>query len=75
MKILNVCFEGEIETSYYDKEGKDKLFSVSRVSGEIIGDYIPTLKAKSTHVVNFGSSEWSFRTVADFGNSVQVLEC
>lgn len=49
-------------------------FSVSRITGEIIGDWIPTILAKSTRVVNKGSKENSFKAVADFGEQIQVLE-
>ncbi len=46
---------------------KGSAFSVSRVTGEIIGEVVPTLMAKSTRVVNQGSKENSFKAVADFG--------
>jgi hypothetical protein len=53
---------------------KGSAFSVSRVTGEIIGEVVPTLMAKSTRVVNQGSKENSFKAVADFGEQYQLLE-
>ncbi|WP_372694751.1 hypothetical protein [Immundisolibacter sp.] len=49
-------------------------FSVSRVTGEIIGDVVPTPMAKSTRVVNKGTKENSFKAVADFGEQYQLIE-
>ena len=53
---------------------KGGSFSVSRITGEILGEVVPTLMASSTRVVNHGSTENSFKSVADFAGQVQVLE-
>ena len=53
---------------------KGGSFSVSRDTGKIIGEVVPTLMASSTRVVNHGSTKNSFKTVADFAGQVQVLE-
>ena len=53
---------------------KGSQFSVSRVTGEIIGEVVPTLMAKSTRVVNKGTTENSFKAIADFGAQYQLIE-
>lgn len=65
---------GALESSGFEKQMKGGTFSVSRVTGEIIGEVVPTALAQSTRVVNEGSSENSFKAVADFGGQYQVLE-
>ena len=59
--------DGSLKVSGFDKGMKGSKFSVSRVTGEIIGQVVPTIMANSTRVINKGSSENSFKTVADFG--------
>ena len=63
-----------LEISGFEKQMRGSSFSVSRVTGEILGEVVPTLLAKSTRVVNRGSSENSFKAVADFGDQFQILE-
>jgi hypothetical protein len=65
---------GSLIPSALEKNMRGSLFSVSRVTGEIIGEVIPTLMAKSTRVVNKGSTKNSFKTTADFGGQYQLLE-
>jgi hypothetical protein len=65
---------GALEISGFEKDMKGSSFSVSRVTGEIIGEVVPTLVAKSTRVVNKGTRENSFKAVADFGEQYQLLE-
>ena len=72
--IYRVTSEGSLDISNFEKTMNGSAFSVSRLTGEIIGEVIPTLMAKSTRVVNKGSARNSFKTVADFGNQVQILE-
>jgi len=71
--IYDLSSEGSLKPSGFEKQMKGSSFSVSRVTGEIIGEVIPTLLAKSTHVVNKGSKEYSFRAVADFDNQFQII--
>ena len=66
--------DGSLKVSGFDKGMKGSKFSVSRVTGEIIGQVVPTIMANSTRVINKGSSENSFKTVADFGEQFQILE-
>lgn len=49
-------------------------FTVSRITGEITGSIVPTLLTPTTRVISKGSKDWSFRAVADFGNTYQLIE-
>ena len=66
--------DGSLKVSGFDKGMKGNKFSVSRVTGEIIGQVVPTIVANSTRVINKGSSENSFKTVAEFDEQFQILE-
>lgn len=57
--------DGLEKSSFYD-QGKGSQFSVSRVSGEIIGLYLTTVLATSITVINSGSENYSFKAVALF---------
>lgn len=63
-----------LETSALEKEMKVSSFSVSRVTGEIIGEVVPTIMAKSTRIINKGSKDNSFKAVAEFVGKIQVIE-
>ena len=63
-----------MKTSNWDKQFKDSEFSVSRVTGEIIGEVIPTILAMSTNVIHKGDKENSFKSIATFENQTQLLE-
>ncbi len=72
--IYDLTNDGSLATSNFEMQMRGRSFSVSRLSGEIIGEVIPTLKAKSTRVVSVGSARNAFKAVADFGNQFQILE-
>ena len=72
--VYSLTDSGTLTTSPWDKNMKAGSFSVSRVTGEIIGDVVPTLMATSTRVVNKGTKENSFKAVADFGEQYQLIE-
>jgi hypothetical protein len=72
--VYSLSDKGSLETSAWERDMKVSSFSVSRVTGEIIGEAVPTLMAKSTRVVNKGSKENSFKALADFGEEYQILE-
>ncbi len=74
MQVYDLSENGTLEISRFEKGMKGSSFSVSRVTGKIIGEVVPTLFAKSTRVVNKGSTENSFKAVADFGKQFQILE-
>ena len=58
--------DGSLRSSNWLKDFKDDEFSVSRVTGEVIGTVIPTLMANSTRVINKGNKEYSFKSIAEF---------
>jgi hypothetical protein len=72
--VYEITPAGSLVTSSLEKQIKSSSFSVSRVTGEIIGEVLPTVLARSTRVVNQGSKEYSFKAVADFGEHFQLLE-
>jgi hypothetical protein len=63
-----------LRQSTWEKDFKGSRFSVSRLSGEIIGEVLSTSLAMSTSVVNPGSTSDSFKSVAFFQGQVQLLE-
>jgi hypothetical protein len=63
-----------LRQSTWEKDFKGSRFSVSRLSGEIIGEVLSTRLAISTSVVNLGSKSDSFKSVALFEGQVQLLE-
>jgi hypothetical protein len=58
--------DGSLKPSSLEKQFIDGEFSVSRVTGEIVGAVIPTLVANSTKVINKGNKEYSFKSIAEF---------
>lgn len=64
--VYDLSDNGLLDTSEFEKTMKARSFSVSRVTGEIIGEIIPTLLANSTKVINKGSESWSFKSIAEF---------
>ncbi len=66
--------DGLLVPSVWEDQFKGGQFSVSRVTGEIIGEVIPTLNAISTTIIHPGSTQYSFKTAANFDNQIQVLE-
>lgn len=72
--VFDLADDASLRQSGFEKGMKGSSFSVSRVTGEIVGEVVPTLMASSTRVVNHGSAENSFKTVADFEGQVQILE-
>lgn len=73
--VYDLSEDGSLQPfTFFESDMVGSYFSVSRLTGEIIGEVVPTLMAKSTRVVNRGSSEYSFKAVADFGDQYQLLE-
>ncbi len=64
--VYELANDGSLRISNLEKQFKDSEFSVSRVTGEIIGEVIPTLLANSTKVINKGNKEYSFKSIAHF---------
>lgn len=64
--VYDLDDDGSLRSSNWEKQFKDNEFSVSRVTGEIIGTVVPTLLANSTRVINRGNKEYSFKSIAEF---------
>ena len=74
MHVYDLESSGEIRISNAFNFLKQTQFSVSRITGEIIGETLTTVLAKSTEVINTGSNEYAFKTVSYFSGQVQLLE-
>ena len=75
LHVYKLSDDGSLVTSGFEKQMKGSGFSVSRITGEIIGEVIPTEMAKgSTGITNKGSERNSFKAWADFGNQLQLTE-
>ena len=74
LHVYKLSDDGSLVTSGFEKQMKGSGFSVSRITGEIIGEVIPTEMAKKTGIVNKGSERNSFKAWADFGNQFQLIE-
>jgi hypothetical protein len=74
LHIYDLSEKGALNVSAFEKEMKGGSFSVSRVTGEIVGEVVSTILAKSTRVLNNGSTKNSFKAAADFEEQFQVLE-
>lgn len=72
--VYELDADGSLRSSNWEKQFRGSEFSVSRVTGEIIGEVVPTLMARSTKVINKGNKEYSFKSISDFENQVQLLE-
>jgi len=66
--------DSSLKRSNLDKQFKGSKFSVSRITGEIIGEVLPTLLADSTKVIHKGNEEYSFKAIANFKNQIQLIE-
>jgi hypothetical protein len=76
-KIINVYElgnDGSLRSSDLEKRFKGSEFIISRATGDIIGVAVPALLARSTKIVNKGNNEYPFRSIADFGDRVQIIE-
>ena len=74
LHVYKLSDDASLRTSGFEKQMKGSSFSVSRITGEIIGEVIPTEMAKKTGIVNESSERNSFKAWADFGNQLQLIE-
>jgi len=63
-----------LQESTISAVSKNRRFSVSRDTGEIIGPVMETYNAYSTEVISKGSRENSFIAVAKFKTTLQFIE-
>ena len=73
-EIYDINDAGELEISKWKNRFVGDKFSVSRETGKIGGKTLTTALAKETRVVNFGSSENSFKAIAEFDGQFQLIE-
>lgn len=74
MHLYDLEDNGSLRMSNWKDQFGGSEFSVSRVTGEIIGEVVPTLLARSTKIIRKGNKEYSFKSIADFENQVQLIE-
>lgn len=72
--VYSLTDQGSLGASQWQEQMKGSEFTVSVISGEIVGDVLTTALASSTTVINEGSKDNSFKTVADFADQYQVVE-
>jgi len=65
---------GILSTATWASQFIGSSFSVSRSTGKVTGEVLPTRFAKSYRVINHGSAENSFKAVAEFAGQFQLLE-
>ncbi len=73
-KVYDVNDAGILKISVNQSVFEGSKFSVSRQTGDIVGETLTTIRSKNIRVINFGSKEYSFKTVAEFEGQVQLLE-
>ena len=74
LNVYKVDKNHGLKHSIWQKDFKGSQFSISRTDGQIIGEVLPTLKARKTYIFNPGSSENSFKAGADFSGQFQLIE-
>ena len=74
LQVYDLAANGQLRSSAWDEVMKDGSFIVSRDTGDIVGQVLPTALAKSVGVVNRGSKQNAFKAVADFGEQFQIIE-
>ncbi len=74
MSVYDLSDSGILNLSEYAERMQGGSFTVSRITGIIMGEVLSTTRCKSIQVINKGSKENSFQTIANFGQQVQLLE-
>jgi len=64
--VYDLSADGSLKLSNWEKQFKGNEFSVSRRTGKIKGDVLTTLLSNATQVINKGSVEYSFKSLAYF---------
>jgi hypothetical protein len=75
-KIINVYEldnDGSLRSSDLEKQYKGSEFLISRVTGEIIGDVVPTLLSRSTKIMIKDSNESPCKSISDFDYQAQLV--
>jgi hypothetical protein len=64
--VYDLASDGDLHASSWREHFVDQSFSVSRLSGDIVGAVLPTFSATYTRVINPGADDYAFRAVAEF---------
>ena len=64
--------DGSLRSSDLEKQLKGSEFLISRVTGEIIGEVVPTLLSRSTQIMIKGSNGSPIKPIADFDYKPQI---
>ena len=73
-EMYSLSDKGTLQESTFLAGSKNRRFSVSRDTGEIIGPVMETYNAYSTEVISKGSRENSFIAVGKFKTTHQFIE-
>ena len=73
-EMYSLSDKGTLQESKVSAVNKNRRFSVSRDTGEIIGPVMETYNAYSTEVISKGSRENSFIAVANFKTTYQFIK-
>ena len=68
-KVINVYDlngDGSLRASNWENKFKGSEFSISRATGEIVGEVLNTKLANSTKIINEGNESNSFKSIAEF---------
>lgn len=74
LELYQLSDEGTLVKDPFSDAMAGKTFSISRTTGQVIGEVLATFWPDSMRVINEGSTANSFKTVASAGGQVQVLE-
>jgi hypothetical protein len=72
--IYDLDDTGGVKESGFSKYLVGGNFMVSRETGEVTGDSLTTITAESTKVISSGSSQNSFKSIAEFNGQAQLIE-
>jgi hypothetical protein len=76
-EAYRVTDQGTLEAGAWSGDPQRGRFTVSRESGQVIGDWLTTVRASRTEVTQAGNSEWGYLTLARFqnehGESIQTI--
>jgi len=73
MHVYELDNDGSLRSSDVEKQFKGKGFLISRVTGEIIGDVVPSLLSRSSKIIVKGNNDYPFKAVTDFGYQAQLV--
>lgn len=66
--------DASLQKSGFQPQFEGSEFSVVKETGEINGQTLTTKLANSTKVINPGSSENSYKSIAEFNGQFQIIE-